>query len=162
MARVYLSLGSNIDRARNIQAGIEDLRARFGPLQLSRIYESEAVGFAGENFYNLVVGLDTDESVESIAQILRAIEDRHGRVRKGPRFSSRTLDIDLLLYGDLVLNTPGLVLPREEITRNAFVLCPLAEIAPDLAHPVLQRTYGELWAAFDKTRQPLWPITLGG
>jgi 2-amino-4-hydroxy-6-hydroxymethyldihydropteridine diphosphokinase len=95
-----------------------------------------------------------------VAKRLRVIEDRHGRERQGPRFSSRTLDIDLLLYDDLVLNQPGLVLPRDEITRNAFVLCPLAEIAAGLTHPVLKRTYGELWEMFDKTRQTLWPIRL--
>ena len=160
MARVYLSLGSNIERERHIRAGIEELRARFGPLQLSSVYESKAVGFEGDNFFNLVVALDTDEPVQAVNRSLHEIEDRHGRVRQGPRFSSRTLDIDLLLYGDLVIREEGLVLPRDEITRNAFVLRPLAEIAPELEHPLLKRTYRALWEAFDQERQPLWPVAL--
>jgi 2-amino-4-hydroxy-6-hydroxymethyldihydropteridine diphosphokinase len=162
VARVYLSLGSNIEPERHIRAGIEDLRAQFGPLRISTVFESEPVGFSGNNFYNLVVGLDTAATVASVAQALRAIEDRHGRVRSGPRFSSRTLDIDLLLYDDVIVNEGGLVLPRTEITQNAFVLCPLAEIAPEGIHPVLRRSFRALWEEFDKTRQRLWPVPLDG
>jgi 2-amino-4-hydroxy-6-hydroxymethyldihydropteridine diphosphokinase len=158
MARVYVSIGSNIDRERSVRAGVADLRQAFGELQLSSVYESEAVGFDGDDFFNLVAGFDTDKPVEEVATELRQIEDRHGRVRTGPRFSSRTLDIDLLLYDDLVIEKQGLSLPRDEITKNAFVLWPLAEIAPDAVHPVLKRAYGELWEAFDKQKQPLWPV----
>ena len=101
---------------------------------------------------------ETDEVVSKVTQILHEIENAHGRTREGPRFSSRTLDIDMLLYDDLVMHNGKLELPRDEITRNAFVLWPLAEIAPDLKHPVLKKTYANLWAAFDKDRQPLWPV----
>jgi 2-amino-4-hydroxy-6-hydroxymethyldihydropteridine diphosphokinase len=96
--------------------------------------------------------------VQEVAKILHTIEDEHGRTREGPRFSSRTLDIDMLLYDDLVLKEGKLELPREEITKNAFVLWPLAEIAPDLEHPVLKQRYAALWEVFDKEKQPLWPI----
>ena len=158
MARVYLSIGSNIERDRHIHAGVAALRQHYGPLQLSRVYESAAVGFDGDNFYNLVVALETDQPVQQVAKVLRAIEDEHGRTREGPRFSSRTLDIDILLYDDLILNEGKLVLPREEISKNAFVLWPLAEIAPALQHPLLKQSYAELWAAFDQESQPLWPV----
>ena len=158
MARVYLSIGSNIERERHIRAGITALRAHFGELALSRVYESAAVGFEGEHFYNLVAAFDTEQPVQQVAATLRMIEDEHGRTREGPRFSSRTLDIDILLYDDLILHEGKLVLPREEITRNAFVLWPLAELAPDLRHPVLQQCYAELWATFDQDSQPLWPV----
>lgn len=158
MASVFLSLGSNIEREKHIRAGIAALRGHYGELRLSSVYESAAVGFDGDNFYNLVAVLETDEPVQSVAATLRSIEEKHGRTREGPRFSSRTLDIDILLYDDLILNEGKLILPRDEITRNAFVLWPLAEIAPTRQHPVCQQSYAELWAAFDKDSQPLWPV----
>lgn len=158
MARVYVSIGSNIGREQNIRAGVAELRARFGTLILSSVYESEAVGFDGDSFYNLVAGFDTALAPQQVAEALRVIEEAHGRVRNGPRFSSRTLDIDLLLYDDLILHEGKLEIPRDEITKNAFVLWPLAEIAPQLRHPQRGVSYGALWEAFDRQSQPLWPV----
>lgn len=158
MARVYVSIGSNIDRDASIRGGVAALADRFGPLTLSSVYESEAVGFEGDNFYNLVAVFDSDEPVEAIAAALRQIEDEHGRVRSGPRFSSRTLDLDLLLYDDLVLKSNGIEIPRDEILTNAFVLWPLAEVAPEQRHPETGQSFAELWAAFDRQKQPLWPV----
>ncbi|MCW8918748.1 MAG: 2-amino-4-hydroxy-6-hydroxymethyldihydropteridine diphosphokinase [Gammaproteobacteria bacterium] len=158
MARVYLGIGSNIERERNIRGGVADLKGIFGTLTLSRVFESEPVGFSGDNFYNLVVAFDTEMPVEALSQTLHQIEAAHGRTREGPRLSSRTLDIDLLLYGDVVMREGRFELPRGEITQNAFVLWPLAEIAPDREHPLLHQRYAELWAAFDQARQPLWPV----
>lgn len=158
MAKIYISLGSNIERARNTRAGIRALRDRFGELQLSSVYESEAVGFEGDAFYNMVIACDVDEDVHAANRALAEIEDAHGRDRSGPRFSSRTLDLDLLLYDDRVLDENGLRLPREEILKNAFVLWPLAEIAPQLLHPLAGRSYAELWEEFDKSKESLVPI----
>ena len=158
MARVYLSIGSNIEREKNIRGGVEDLKKAFGEVSLSRVYESESVGFDGDNFYNLVAAIDTDMAAKAVSDTLHAIEAEHGRTREGPRFSSRTLDIDLLTYDDLVTNENGLQLPRDEITKNAFVLWPLAEIAADEQHPVLKQSYGEMWENFDKEKQSLWPV----
>ena len=158
MARIYISLGSNIDRERHTRAGVQALRERFGELTLSSVYESEAVGFEGDAFYNMVIACDVDEGVHETNRILAEIEDAHGRDRSGPRFSSRTLDLDLLLYDDVVLDENGLKLPRGEILKNAFVLWPLAEIAPDRVHPVAGKSYAELWSDFDKTRESLAPI----
>jgi 2-amino-4-hydroxy-6-hydroxymethyldihydropteridine diphosphokinase len=158
MARVYLSIGSNIDREENIRGGVADLKEQYGEVTLSSVYESESVGFEGDNFYNLVAAINTDAPVEQVSQTLHAIEEAHGRTREGPRFSSRTLDIDLLTYDDLVTRDHGLELPRDEITKNAFVLWPLAEIAAGDRHPVLQQTYGEMWNNFDKEKQSLWPV----
>lgn len=158
MARIYISIGSNIDAEKNIRLAINALQEHYGKLILSSVYESEAVGFDGDNFLNLVVGLNTDEDVYTVAANLRKIEDENGRVRSGPRFSSRVVDLDLLLYDDLVLENESLEIPRDEITKNAFVLLPLDEIAPQLIHPVSGKTICDHWSVFDKESQKLWPI----
>ena len=148
MARAYLSLGSNLDSERNIASALDALRARFGTLIVSPTYRTAAVGFDGPDFLNLAVGLDTDLPPQELDDWLHALEDRHGRDRSGPRFSSRTLDVDLLLYDDLALRGErNLELPRPELARHAFVLQPMADIAPDLIHPTLGRSLGALWRA---------------
>ncbi|SDK51326.1 2-amino-4-hydroxy-6-hydroxymethyldihydropteridine diphosphokinase [Microbulbifer yueqingensis] len=158
MAQVYLSLGSNIDRERHIRAGLDALAREFGNLSVSRVFESEAVGFDGDNFYNLVVGLHTDLPVGQLAARLREIEDANGRVRGGAKFSARTLDIDVLTYDDLVGEFDGVKLPRGEIVKNAFVLQPLAELAPQHRHPLTGKTFAKMWDDYDKDRQKLWPV----
>lgn len=158
MARVYISIGSNIDKEASIRKGVADMQAVFGKLELSSVYQSEAVGFKGDDFYNLVAAFDTDEDVLTISKQLHEIEDKNGRDRSGPRFSSRTLDLDLLVYDDLVTDENGLEIPRGEILENAFVLWPLAEIAPGLKHPVTQKTYAEHWDGFDKNKEKLYPV----
>jgi len=158
MAWVYISLGSNIDREALTRAGVSALQKRYGDLVLSSVYESEAVGFDGENFYNMVIALQTTDDVHTVAQTLHQIEDEHGRNRNGPRFSSRTLDLDLLLYDDLIINEEKLQVPRDEILQRAFVLWPMAEVAADRVHPQARKTYGELWDEFDKEKEKLEPI----
>jgi 2-amino-4-hydroxy-6-hydroxymethyldihydropteridine diphosphokinase len=158
--RAWLSLGSNIDRDRNIRGALRDLVSEFGELVVSRVYECEAVGFDGDPFYNLVVGIDTQLPPLELARVMRAIEDAHGRSRGGDKFAPRTLDIDLLTYGDQVLDEGPLRLPRDEILKYAFVLGPLAELAGGERHPVDGRSYAELWAAFDRAAQPLRPVEL--
>ena len=145
MNRVYISIGSNQDTARHVRNALDALYERFGDLIISSVYESEAVGFEGENFLNLVVGLDTDEPLASLADWLKAVEDSNGRQRNVARYSSRTLDLDILTYGDQVGEPEGVELPRREILKNAFVLKPLAESAPDELHPTEHRSYGALW-----------------
>jgi len=155
MAQIFVSIGSNIDRENNIRSGVQALYQSFGRLRLSSVYDSEAVGFEGDAFYNLVAHFDSDQTVQSVVAELRDIEDRHQRHRDGPRFSSRTLDIDLLLYDDLVLDSPDLCLPRDEILQSAFVLAPLAEVAPILKHPLCGESYADLWQQFDQLSQPM-------
>ncbi len=160
MARVYLSLGSNLEPLRYLPAAIRELRAHFGVLSVSPAYRSTAVGFEGAEFVNLAVGLDTDLSPETLNDWLHALEDRHGRRRDVARYSDRTLDIDIVFYDDLVLNGPGhLQLPRNEL-QHAFVLRPVADIAPDYRHPVSGRSMTELWAAFPAQAEPMQIVSL--
>jgi 2-amino-4-hydroxy-6-hydroxymethyldihydropteridine diphosphokinase len=154
MAQVYVSIGSNIDRERNIALALRRLEAAFGPLQRSSVFESEAVGFDSAPFYNLVVGFATRQSPHAIQEVLHRIEQSAGRVRTAS-LAARTLDLDLLLYDDLVIDAEGIVLPREDIARYAFVLAPLAEIAGSRLHPVTGERYDAMWSEFDEPDQVL-------
>lgn len=155
MARVYLSLGSNLEPVRYLRAAIDELRARFGTLAVSPAYRSKSVGFDGADFVNLAVGLDTELSPEALNDWLHALEDRHGRRRDVPRYSDRTLDVDIVLYDDLVRQGEGhLDIPRKEL-RHAFVLKPIADIAPQLRHPLTGQTMAALWSAFPADSEPL-------
>jgi 2-amino-4-hydroxy-6-hydroxymethyldihydropteridine diphosphokinase len=160
MAQVYVSVGSNVDREQNISAALQALTERYGDLRQSSVYESAAVGFDSAPFYNLVVGFSSQESPREIQGQLHDIEDRCGRQRTAT-LSARTLDLDLLLYDDLVLTDGKLVLPREDINQYAFVLGPLAEIAGSARHPVTGVSYADMWAAFGEQQQSLtavdWP-----
>ncbi len=151
MARGFISIGSNIDKDKNIPASLRALEQQFGKLTISSIYESEPVGFTGDAFYNLVVGFNSELGVKEVAKKLRQIELDNGRTRESQKFSARTLDLDLILYDDLIINDGRLRIPRDEIESYAFVLEPLAEIAPTLSHPINHLTYKELWKKFDKT-----------
>jgi len=155
MATVYVGIGSNVDPDGMVSAGVRALREEFSDVLCSPVYRSAAVGFDGDPFLNLVCRFKTDASVSEVDDGLHRIEDLHGRRRDGPKFSSRTLDIDLLLYDDLCLQQGKLSLPRDEILRYAFVLRPLADIAPQLIHPQTGTSMAELWQNFDHHSQPL-------
>lgn len=155
MARVFLGIGSNIERERYLTVGLDALHGLFHDLALSSVYDSAAVGFSGQPFLNLVAAVTTDLPLETLAARLRHIETEHGRAENAARFSPRHLDIDILTYDDAVGTFSGVKLPRDEILENAFVLCPLAELAPDTLHPQAKRSYGALWNDFDRASQPL-------
>lgn len=158
MTRAWLSLGSNQDRERHITAALDALADRFGALVMSSVYDSAAVGFTGKAFLNLVVGIDTTLPVGELSAFLRALEEANGRVRNGPRFSDRTLDVDILTYGDAVGTVDGISLPRDEVLKHAFVLVPLAEVAPGENHPQAGQSYATLLAQRDFSAQPLRPV----
>lgn len=151
MRRGYISLGSNIDRAQNTCTALNALKKHFKQLLASSLYETEAVGFIGDPFYNLIIGFDSDLEVKIVTKLLRQIEKDQGRTRDSRKFAARTLDLDLILYGEMIISDGRLQLPRDEIERYAFVLEPLAEIAPKLTHPITQKRIEELWNNFDKS-----------
>lgn len=159
MAQIFISLGTNVEKEKYVNLGLTALATCYGTLTLSSLFESESIGFKGADFYNLVVGITTSDSVEQVATCLKTIERENGRTNDAKKFSPRTLDLDLLLYDDLIIDTPA-QLPREEITTNAFVLWPLSEIAGQLEHPILKQSYQELWQNYNKSSQQLRKVPL--
>jgi len=141
----WLGLGSNVNAENHIRAGIRALQQDFDEVALSPVYSSAAVGFEGDDFINLVARVETDMHPLALREYLRDLEDRFGRERDVAKFSDRTLDIDILLYEDLVLLSPKLEIPRAEIMKFAHVLKPLADLDPELIHPVELRTIAEIW-----------------
>ncbi len=155
MTLIYIGIGSNQDAERNLRAAVAGLTALLGPLRLSSVYRSDAVGFDGPPFLNLVAEAHTNLSLEALFGALRAIETALGRVRGiDAAHSSHSADLDLLLYGDYICDQP-LQLPRGEIIRNAFVLSPLAELAGERIHPLTGHSYQQLWQQYDHSQQPL-------
>ena len=145
MSIAWLGLGSNVDAESHIRAGIGELEDQFGNVSLSPAYASTSVGFDGDDFINLVARVETDMQPLELRQYLRDLEDRYDRKRNVPKFSDRSLDIDILLYDDLVLLSPLLEIPRAEILKFAHVLKPLADLEPDLNHPTELRSISEIW-----------------
>lgn len=161
MGRAYLSLGSNVEPERHLRAAVDALRARFGEVRLSTVYRTPAVGFDGGDFLNAAAIIDSDLDPHALNAWLHALEEAHGRDRSGPRFGDRTLDVDIVLYDDLVLEGDGhLQLPRAEL-KHAFVLRPLAEIAPDVVVPGTGRTLAQLWDAHAERDAALDAVHLG-
>jgi 2-amino-4-hydroxy-6-hydroxymethyldihydropteridine diphosphokinase len=146
----FISIGSNIDKEIHIPSSLQALCELFGELTISSVFESEPVGFVGDSFHNLVVQFESELSAKEVAKLLKQIELDHGRSRESQKFSARTLDLDLILYGDQIISDGRLQIPRDEIERYAFVLEPLAEIAPNATHPISRRCYKDLWHDFDK------------
>ena len=157
MAQIFISLGSNVNKEHYLRQALIALKPHFPDFIHSSVYESEAVGFAGSNFYNSVVAAKTDMPLADLCKLLKKVELDNGRTREDKKFSPRPLDLDLLFYDDIICDSPA-QLPRDEITKNAFVLQPLAEIAPDFYHPVAKLTLAELWNNYNNPQQKLWKV----
>lgn len=158
MSTAWLGLGSNVNAETHIQAAIAELTKHFEAIKLSPAYTSTAVGFKGDDFINLVARVETGLSPLELRQYLRGLEDRYGRQRDVPKFSDRSLDIDILLYDDLVLFSPLLEIPRAEITKYAHVLKPLTDLDPDLIHPTERRSMGAIWNTSGLSDASLKPL----
>lgn len=147
----FISIGSNIDKEIHVPSSLNALKQKFGKIIISSLYETEAVGFEGDDFHNLIVQFDSTLEAKEIAKLLKQVELDHGRTRDSRKYAARTLDLDLILYGNLIIRDGRLQIPRDEIEYYAFVLEPLAEIAPNLLHPVSHKSYSQLWNTYNKT-----------
>jgi 2-amino-4-hydroxy-6-hydroxymethyldihydropteridine diphosphokinase len=160
MPDVYVAAGSNIHPELNLRSAISALKRRIGDLRVSTAYRNKPVGFEGPDFINLVIGFETELTLTEVLSILQAVEGLCGRPRKAPKFEPRSMDLDLLLYGDMVCATHAITLPRPDLIKRSYMLGPLAELAPNLEHPTLKQTIGELWQNFDQAAHPMTKVTL--
>jgi len=160
MADVYVAAGSNVEPEKNLARALDEIEEQFDVLAISPAYRNPAVGFAGEDFINLVVGLRTADTPGQVKDQLERIETSCGRPRDAPKWAPRTMDLDMLMYDQLVSDVPGLILPRPDLLRRAFMLKPLADLAPGLQHPTRHRTIGELWAEFPSADHALVAVTI--
>jgi 2-amino-4-hydroxy-6-hydroxymethyldihydropteridine diphosphokinase len=158
MPAVYLAAGSNVEPERNLARAVAEIAREFPGARFSAWYRNRAVGFEGEDFINLVAGFDTSLPVREVLRRLHAIEACCGRERSAPRWAPRPMDLDVLLYGDLVCDEPGLKLPRPDLLKRAYMLGPLAQLAPEVLHPTAKLSVGELWRRFDQSAHALTPV----
>jgi 2-amino-4-hydroxy-6-hydroxymethyldihydropteridine diphosphokinase len=158
--RVFVAAGSNVAPEQNLTRALAEIERQFPGARTSRAYRNRAVGFEGADFINLVVGFDTDLPLRTVLERLHAIEALCGRPRAAPRWAPRSMDLDVLLYGDLVCEAPDLRLPRPDLLKRAYMLGPLAELAPEVRHPTAQLSIGELWQRFDRAAHRLEPVPL--
>ena len=161
MPAVYVAVGSNVEPERNLALATRELRREFPDVRFSPWYRNRAVGFEGADFINLVAGFTTMLPVDEVVARLQAIESLCGRPREAPRWAPRSMDLDILLYGDSIRDEPRLQLPRPDLLKRAFMLGPLAALAPDLVHPVERVTIAELWQRFDRAAHPLIEVAPG-
>ena len=155
MTLAYVSGGSNLDAQQNLMRAARALHARHPGARFSRCYRNTALGFDGPDFINFVVELPVSGDPALLKGELECIETQCGRTRDAPKWAPRAMDLDILLFGDRVQSTPGLVLPRPDLLRWGFMLRPLAELAPTLRHPATGVTFTDLWQRFDQAAHPL-------
>jgi len=155
MPQVYVAVGSNIEPERHLAMAVRELKRQFPGVRFSPWYRNRAVGFEGEDFINLVAGFATELQVSAVLSRLHAIEALCGRPREAPRWAPRSMDLDVLLYGDLVCQEAHLKLPRPDLLKRAYMLGPLAALAPEVVHPTAGESIGELWRRFDRDAHPL-------
>ena len=155
MPEVYVAAGSNVAPEKHLTRAVAELQRAFPGVRFSPWYRNRAVGFEGDDFINLVAGFDTSLPLAEVVTRLQAIEALCGRPRDAPRWAPRSMDLDVLLYGDLVCDEPHLKVPRPDLLKRAYMLGPLAALAPEALHPTAHASIGELWDHFDQAAHPL-------
>lgn len=160
MPDVYVAAGSNVEPEKNLRLALRLLDEQFAPLKASSAYRNQAVGFKGDDFINLVVGFTTDLSMQALLDALQVVETACGRPRNALKWAPRSMDLDVLLYGDRIEKTPAYTLPRPDLLRRPYMLGPMAEIAPEVSHPIAGKTFAELWNEFDRGAHTMHRIAL--
>jgi 2-amino-4-hydroxy-6-hydroxymethyldihydropteridine diphosphokinase len=160
VSSVFVAAGSNVNPSEHLRTALTEIERIYAPLRVSPAYRNKAVGFEGDDFINLVVAFDTSEPVERVRERLQAVETLCGRPRGAPRWAPRSMDLDILLYGNRVSDEPGLVLPRPDLVRRPYMLKPMADLAPDLVHPTLGKSMSELWSALEPENHEMVEVTI--
>ena len=160
--RVFVAAGSNVEPEKHLAKACGEIRHSWHDVVFSRAYRNVAVGFDGPDFINLVLGFTTAQPLDAVIARLRAIETQCGRPRFAPKWASRTMDLDVLMYGDLVEKTAEYTLPRPDLLKRPYMLGPMAEIAPEVVHPTAGKTVGLLWQEFDRDGHQMTPVDLPG
>jgi 2-amino-4-hydroxy-6-hydroxymethyldihydropteridine diphosphokinase len=158
--RVFVAAGSNVEPEKNLGRACAEIAHTWPDAYFSRAWRNAAVGFEGPDFINLVVGFSAAQPLHFVIEKLRGIETNCGRPRYAPKWASRTMDLDVLLFGDRVEKTTDYTLPRPDLLKRPYMLGPLAEIAPDFTHPTAHKTIGELWTEFDRDGHPMQEVEL--
>jgi len=161
MSQVYVAIGSNVNAEENVDKAARELQRVFPDTRFSSWYRNPAVGFQGDDFINGVAGFSTDLPLRTVIERLHSIEALCGRPREAPRWAPRAMDIDILLYDNLVCSEPTITLPRPDLLKRPYMLGPLAELAPDVVHPTVQLTIGELWQRFDRNSHAMTRVESG-
>jgi 2-amino-4-hydroxy-6-hydroxymethyldihydropteridine diphosphokinase len=161
MSDVYVAAGSNVRPESYLPRAVKLMEEQFKPLRVSPAYRNRAVGFEGSDFINLVVGFSTVLPFAGVRERLQQIEAACDREPNAPKWAPRSMDLDVLLFGDLISNEPGLIVPRPDLLKRAYMLKPLFDIAPDVVHPTLEKTIAELWAEFDQSAHELVKVEIG-
>ena len=162
MTQVFIAAGGNIDPVARLPQALALLRAAWPDIRFSRAYRNAAAGFEGDDFINLAAGFTTDQSLAQVLARLHDVERACGRERDVPKWAPRSMDLDVLLFGALVGEYPGAVLPRPDLLKRAYMLGPMAEIAGDLRHPVTGLGIAEHWRRFDRAAHPLHAVEVPG
>jgi 2-amino-4-hydroxy-6-hydroxymethyldihydropteridine diphosphokinase len=155
VTEVYVAAGSNVAPEENLARAVAELKRQFPGTRVSPWYRNRAVGFSGDDFINLVAGFSTELTLAEVLDKLHAIEALCGRTRDAARWAPRSMDLDVLLYGDLVCDEGRVKLPRPDLLKRAYMLGPLAALAPAVMHPTERLSIAELWQRFDRSAHPL-------
>jgi 2-amino-4-hydroxy-6-hydroxymethyldihydropteridine diphosphokinase len=160
MTDVYVAAGSNVEPEKNLARACREIAQTWPDVIFSRAYRNKAVGFDGPDFINMVLGFQSDDPVETVLKRLRDIEVICGRPRNSPKWASRAMDLDVLLFGSRVEKTDDYTLPRPDLLKRPYMLGPMAEIAPAVMHPTLHKSIAELWREFDRDAHPMIPVSI--
>ena len=160
MTQVFFGIGSNIKPEENIVLAVREIKNIFDHVIVSPVYKNKSVGFEGDDFLNLVVSCSTKMNVYEVSDFIEQVHNLSGRERKSNKYLSRTLDIDLLMFGDHIIQDSKVHIPRDDILKYSFVLKPLVDIAPESIHPITKTSFSELWDKMDKAENPLIPVEI--